>query len=61
MDQRPRCRLLVAAAATTTPQIYDMIGWMKKTNRAPRAARTIVHRTKVRAARATPSQSNSFM
>ena len=25
---------------TTTPQINDLIGWMRKTNRAARAART---------------------
>ena len=28
--------------ATTTPQINDLIGWVRKNNRAARAARTLV-------------------
>ena len=31
------------ATTTTTPQINDLIGWMKKNNRATRAARSLVH------------------
>ena len=30
------------ATSTSTPQINDLIGWMRKTNRAARAARPLV-------------------
>ena len=31
-----------ASTATSTPQINDLIGWMRKKNRAARAARPLV-------------------
>ena len=31
---------MTTGKATTTPQINDLIGWMRKNNRAARAART---------------------
>jgi len=34
---------LTTATSATTPQINDLIGWMKKNNRAARAARFLVH------------------
>ena len=34
---------MATATATTTPENRDLIGWMTKSNRAARVARTLVH------------------
>ena len=42
-DLTTRQQDLTTATSMTTPQINDLIGWMKKNNRAARAALFLVH------------------